>query len=61
MVCVCVYVCVVCVCVSECACMGDGVRVRCVRIFFMACAELFGFEQGQEWVVGHFLFKKKVV
>ena len=29
------------------------------RIFFMACAELFGFEQGQEWVVGHFLFKKK--
>ena len=31
------------------------------RIFFMACAELFGLEQGQEWVVGHFLFKKKVV
>lgn len=31
------------------------------RIFFMACAELFGFEQGQEWIIGHFLFKKKVV
>ncbi len=31
------------------------------RIFFMACAELFGFEQGQEWVVGHFLFKQKTV
>ena len=31
------------------------------RIFFMACAELFGFEQGQEWVIGHFLFKKKGV
>ena len=31
------------------------------RIFFMACAELFGFEQGQEWVIGHFLFCKKVL
>ncbi len=31
------------------------------RIFFMACAELFGLEQGQEWVIGHFLFKKKGV
>ena len=31
------------------------------RIFFMAYAELFGFEQVQEWVVGDFLFKKKVV
>ncbi|WP_227518233.1 hypothetical protein, partial [Acinetobacter baumannii] len=20
---------------------------------------LFGFEQGQEWVIGHFLFKKR--
>ena len=31
------------------------------RIFFMACAELFGFEHGQEWIIGHFLFKKKAV
>lgn len=29
------------------------------RIFFMACAELFGFQKGQEWVIGHFLFQKK--
>jgi cyclopropane-fatty-acyl-phospholipid synthase len=29
------------------------------RIFFMACAELFGFEQGQEWVIAHFLFQNK--
>ena len=31
------------------------------RIFFMACAELFGYEHGCEWVIGHFLFKKKTV
>ncbi len=31
------------------------------RIFFMACAELFGYDHGREWVIGHFLFKKKVI
>ncbi len=30
------------------------------RIFFMACAELFGYDHGREWVIGHFLFEKKV-
>ena len=31
------------------------------RIFFMACAELFGYDHGREWVIGHFLLKKKTV
>ncbi len=28
-------------------------------IFFLSCAELFGFKDGQEWLVSHYLFKPK--
>jgi cyclopropane-fatty-acyl-phospholipid synthase len=29
------------------------------KIFYMACAELWGFDNGEEWMVCHYLFTKK--
>ncbi len=28
------------------------------RLFFMACSELFGYQNGEEWGVAHYLFKR---
>lgn len=30
------------------------------RMFFMACSELFGYDHGREWMVGHYLWRRRL-
>jgi cyclopropane-fatty-acyl-phospholipid synthase len=40
------------------AILGDRRRVNRWRVFFLACAELFGYARGSEWLVAHYRFTK---
>ena len=39
--------------------LGGRARVERWRVFFLACAELFGYRDGREWLVAHYRFVRR--
>jgi cyclopropane-fatty-acyl-phospholipid synthase len=39
------------------AILGDRRRFQRWRVFFLACAEMFGYRGGREWLVAHYRFE----
>jgi len=44
---------------KECYGQDAALWLQRWRIFFMACAELWGFRKGREWLVSHYRFRKR--
>ncbi|HEX3763406.1 MAG TPA: cyclopropane-fatty-acyl-phospholipid synthase family protein [Kofleriaceae bacterium] len=42
------------------ALLGSRARVERWRVFFLACAELFGFRGGREWGIAHYRFEPRL-
>ncbi len=40
---------------------GASIWYQCWRLFFLACEELFGYEDGREWGVGHYRLRRSDV
>jgi cyclopropane-fatty-acyl-phospholipid synthase len=42
------------------AILGSRAKLQRWRVFFLACAELFGYRGGREWLVAHYRFQSRI-